>query len=404
MSEQQATYTNLEKQSLENAEVEVTAEIPADILEQYKNTAIKNLGENVEVPGFRKGHVPEDVLEQHVGEEKVLWEAAELALNDVYPEILRNEGIQAIGRPQITVTKMAKGNPLGFSMRVATVPQFELPNYRALAQEALSEADDSAEVTDQEVEDVIYEIRKTRAQNQQQSSESADGAEQGQQELSEDELPELTDEFVQSLGEFTDVLDFRQKIRQNLEKEKQQQAHQKRRGAVGDKLIDATEIPIPDVLVQHEQDKIMGQFKDDVAQAGMEFEQYLQQIGKSEEDLRGEWRNAAERRAKLQLILNKVAAQEDIHPDEQQVQQEVNHLLEQYPEADPERTKVYVQSVLTNEQVLQFLEGQDAGNSSEQTADTESDSTNDQESQQSDGDSSTAEATEDTADAGDAKQ
>ena len=59
----------------------------------------------------------------------------------------------------------------------------------------------------------------------------------------------------------------------------------------------------------------------------------------------------------MQLVLNQIAIEEKIKPEEDQVKKEVEHLLEHYKDAPEERIKIYVETMLTNEKVFEFLEG-----------------------------------------------
>ena len=97
--------------------------------------------------------------------------------------------------------------------------------------------------------------------------------------------------------------------------------------------------------------------KDDVSRMGMKYEDYLKNIGKTEEGLRSEWKENAEKRAKLQLIMNAILDKENLKPNEKEVDDNVKHLMEHYKEASPENIRIYVRSLLSNEKVFAFLEG-----------------------------------------------
>ncbi len=81
-------YTDLKTKKLDNSEFEISASIPVETIAGYRKKAIKKLGTDVEVPGFRKGHVPEDMLLGHIGESRVMEHAANMALADIYPKIV----------------------------------------------------------------------------------------------------------------------------------------------------------------------------------------------------------------------------------------------------------------------------------------------------------------------------
>ena len=101
-----------------------------------------------------------------------------------------------------------------------------------------------------------------------------------------------------------------------------------------------------------------GQFKADIAQMGLQPDEYLKHIKKTWEELRKEWRPDAEKRAKIQLMLQKISLEEKIEPKKEDVEKEIKNLMEHYKGADPERIKAYVEMVLVNDAVIKFLESQ----------------------------------------------
>jgi len=82
----------------------------------------------------------------------------------------------------------------------------------------------------------------------------------------------------------------------------------------------------------------------------------LSHIKKTKDDLKAEWTPAAEKRAKLQLVLNEIAKKEEIVPDAEKVNEQTKELLERFKDADEQRVRLYVASVLLNEEVMKSLE------------------------------------------------
>ncbi|MBL7045166.1 MAG: hypothetical protein ISR98_01020 [Parcubacteria group bacterium] len=344
------TYTNLEIEKKDNSEVEIKAQIPQEIISKYKESAVKKLGKNIKIDGFREGHVPESVLLGKIGEQVILEEQVQMALADIYPDIIKDEKLAVIGRPEVSITKLAPNNPVEFKIKTALMPEFTLPDYKKIAGK-VTITKDAGTVTDKELDEMLEQIKKGIAG---QKKNSPDG-----KEKDEEKKPvELTDEFVKTLGDFKDLADFKVKIKENLSKEKQMKAKEKRRAEIIEAIIEETKIEIPAILVESELDKMLAQFKDDVAKMNIKFEEYLEKIKKTEESLRVEWKLDAEKRAKLQLILNKISIAEEIKVPEEDIKKEVDHILEHYKDAKPENVRVYIESVLTNEKVFQLLEEQ----------------------------------------------
>lgn len=355
----QKNYDNILIERLENSEVEISGEIPADVFSGYINDALSSAKENAEVPGFRKGNAPESVVEEHIGEDKILNEAAQNALSEVYPQIIEEEKIDAIGRPSVSITKLAKENPLQFKIKTAVTPEVELPDYKVLAKEVVEkESSEEVEPTEEEINQVVNQIRQNIAE--QRSGEQSGGENQeSEQEATKQELPELTDEFVQSLGNFQNVDEFKNQIRENIKSEKQTREREKTRLKIMEKIIDNTNLEVPPVLIESELDKMMSQVKDEAEEStGYTFDDYLNQIQKSEEDLRQEWRGEAEKRAKVQVMLNKMAANEGVSASEHELEENLNAVMERYPDADRQAASTYVETVITNDKVYKMLESQ----------------------------------------------
>ncbi len=331
--------------------VEIMGTIDAEEFETFRGKALTHLGEHAELPGFRKGHVPEKVIETSAGEMTILEEMAEIAIESKFPEIIMVNKIDAIGHPTISITKLAKGNPFEFKIVVAVLPEIELPDYKKLAAKFTKEPIET-EVSDEEVEKVVMNIRKQRAPK----VEGVEGENAEVQEVKDADLPPIDEEFLKSLGDFKSVDDLKKLLKDNMAKEKEQQAKEKRRMEIIKAISEETKADLPDVLVQSEQNRMIAQFKHDVSQMGIKFEDYLKHLKKTEEDMRKEWEKDAEARAKTQLIIDKIAETEKLSPEKDLVTKEVEHIMEHYTDADQDRTRSYVEMVMTNEKVLEFLE------------------------------------------------
>lgn len=327
---------------LDNSEIEIEGEISAEELSSFRAGAIKELGKNVEIAGFRKGHVPEDILVKNIGEEKILFEMAEEALSQKYPEIVRDNKIDAIGHPEITITKIAVGNPLGFKIKTAVLPEVKIGDYKKIAKKVNSEKEESTEVTEKDVDDVITEIRQMRGKKQ-----------EGSEEI---ELPELNDEFAKGLGNFESVEDLKNKIKENIAEDKKIKAKNKKRVEIMDKVIADSEIAVPEILIRSEQNKMLAEMRGQIEQAGLEFNKYLDHIKKTEEELKNEWKEEATKRVKFGLVLNKIATDEKIEVSHDDIHKRQDEILAQFKDLDPQRVHDYVEDMLRSEKVLQFLE------------------------------------------------
>jgi trigger factor len=345
---------------LPKSEIEIEGELDSVIFETYFSQALKRIGANLELAGFRKGKIPESVLLSNIPEIRVLEEMAELALSEHYPKIIESEKLDVINRPEISITKLARKNPLGFKIKTAVLPEIKLPDYKNIAKkiiEGITEAEKNITVSDEDLENTILDIRKSRAPKKH-VTEPLNASAEASGDPAELDLAEFNDAFVQALGPFSNVADFKIKLKENIKLEKENQRKEKTRLKMIEKIVEESQIELPEILVEMELDKILYRMESDITQMGLKFEDYLKHLNKKVEDLRKEFRIDAEKKAKLALILNEIAKVEKIVAEEEQIAKEVSAILEHYKDADPDRARMHVENVLTNEKIFQFLEKQ----------------------------------------------
>lgn len=325
------------------SEVEFSGEIPATFLAPYAQRALAHFVERLELPGFRKGHVPEEIARKKVGELALLEEATELCVKELYPALVIEHKVDAVGRPDIRITKLAPENPVGITATTTVYPVVELAkDWKKVGEKIPPEA--SLPATDEEVQTTLEQLRKSRTTKN---------------DKGEEVIPELDDEFAKTLGAFENLEALKVQIRKGITEEKERATKDKRRGKIIDALLEKTKVDVPKIFVESELDKIMAQMKEDVSRFGMTFEQYLERSGKTEQAMREEFRKQGEKRAKTQLALNEVIKEEKIEVEEPIVEQEIKLALEHFPEAKPDLVRIHIETVLRNDKALQLLEAED---------------------------------------------
>ncbi|MCA9352138.1 hypothetical protein KC866_01990 [Patescibacteria group bacterium] len=350
----------IDVQKREHAQVEIKVVLPAKKLEGYRETTEQELISSVKVDGFREGKVPRDVALKQISGMQILEEMAHRAISDAYIEILQKEDIKAIGHPQIAITKIAEGSDLEFTITTAVLPDIKLGNYKKIAKEE-NKKEYATDVDDTEVEETITNLRKMRAQ-QNAMENLKDGEDPvSWNDIKDEDLPEVTDEWVKTIGKFQNVEEFTKKIKENLVSEKEAKNHEKRRIATIEAIIADSKIEVPDMMVEYELDKMVHEFEGNIAMTGMSFDDYLQSINKTRDDYRTEWRDQAYKRAQTQLMLNHIATQEKIDPSDELVEAETKKIMEQYKDQkgiDENNVRAYVANVLTHQEVFTFLDQQ----------------------------------------------
>ena len=334
-------YTDIKIETLPESRVKITGEVEATHFEKARLAVIKNATETAELPGFRTGKAPQSMVESHLGEAKILQQAAEAVLNEIYGDILDEHKVRAIGMPMIAITKIAKGNPLGFSLETSVMPEITLENYKKLATEAMKAIPEApTSVEEKDIEKIVEDLRKHFAEDAEKK-----------------ELPEVNEEFVKKLGDFATVADFKKKIGENLLEQKKHETKDKKRASIADKLVAESQFEVPELIIESELNTMLGQFRADIERNGMTFDGYLKQINKTESDIQKEWRESAIKRAKLELILKHIARKEKIEPKAEDIKKEVDHIMAHHNTHDRFKARMYVENSMINQMVFEFLEG-----------------------------------------------
>lgn len=330
--------------SLKGSEIEIEGEIDAAVLEAARKAVLEEARKDMVVPGFRKGNVPDVILLQRVNEAEVMNEAAEIALNELYPQILKDNTIDALGLPEITITKLAKGNPLGFKARVGVIPEIKLGDYLKTAKKVIDDSKkEKIEVKDEELTAVIDQVKRLNAGKDQAGDANAP-------------LPELTDEMVKKLGKFENVEDFKNKLRDNILKEKEQNARKAVRNGIIQRIVESSKFDLPEIAVSREIADVHQRLLKELAEKNMTFEDYLKQFKRTEADIMAQHRAYVENSLRSRLVLDKIAIEQKITPDPKEVDASVEYLLTRNPESDRDYVRHYVETVLTNEGVIDYLE------------------------------------------------
>jgi len=148
---------SLQVEKLEKNMAKLTVEVAAEKFDEaMKFSYNKNKG-RFNIPGFRKGKVPQAVIEKMYGPEALYEDAANHMIDGSYAEALKESGLDIVSRPEIDLVQLEKGKPFIYTATVATKPEVELGEYKGIEVEKAA-----AEVTDEDVEN---ELKKVQEQN-----------------------------------------------------------------------------------------------------------------------------------------------------------------------------------------------------------------------------------------------
>ena len=289
----------------------------------------------------------------------ILDESADIILKEHFNNIIAQEKLDIIGSPRISITKLVLGNPFEFKANFAVLPEINLPDYKKISKEIREKNEkktEEIEVTDKEVDDVLLQIRKNKAHIDW-HKQNRDADHHNHPDLEKEEnLPPIDDELAKSAGNFKDLVELKEKVKENIKIEKEHRAKDKLRAEIIEAILKETKIDLPEILVDSETNKSLAQMKDDVTRMGGKWEDYLLHTKKSDDDLKKELRESSEKKALTQLIFNKIAEVEKIEPNATVLENEVKEILRMYPEAKEESARIYVSTILINQEVLKLLE------------------------------------------------
>jgi len=368
-------------EELSPTRVKLTIEVPFEEIKPNVDRAYREVARQVRIPGFRPGRVPPRIIDQRIGRGAVLEQAVQDAVPQLYGKALEENDVFALGQPAVEITKLDDGKELAFTAEVDVRPKFDLPNidgmpvtvdnadvdpdqveeYIGSLRERfaslkgtdrpvetgdfvsidLSAEADGMPVDDAQASGISYEVGSGRM---------LDGLDEALVGMSVDEsktfpallaggelagkladvtvkvdsvkvkeLPELDDDFAQSASEFDTLGELRAGTRKQLENMRRAgQAGQARERAL-DALLARVDIPLPEDLVESEIAARRRSLADRLERSGNTMDEYLEATNQSEDQLDEQFADDARRSVKAGFILDKLATQEELGVDQDEL-------------------------------------------------------------------------------------
>lgn len=370
-------------ESLGKDQVRLRVEVPETDLAPALADAYRRWGSQVKVPGFRKGKVPRQLIDAHVGVEAVREDALREALPDLYRQALQAESIQPIAAPDIEVMQWEQGSPLVFEATVDVRPDIELPDLSALEIQS-----PPAEVTDDEIDQQMERLRDRFAELESSAAPAREGhhvlidlkAYRGDEPVDEagapdllyeigsqagppkldtelqgvkagailrftdtppgsgeelsftvlvkevkvKKLPDADDAFAKTVGEFDSLEALREDLRTRMAGYKWALVEEQIRSLAVEALLDTSAFEAPEKLVDAELSHRIEHIEADLKRMGATLAQYAEQIGSTELEVRSELRTQAQRSVKAELLLEEIARREEIDVTEEDLGREIS--------------------------------------------------------------------------------
>ncbi|MEK7630521.1 MAG: trigger factor [Patescibacteria group bacterium] len=328
---------------IENSRVEIKGAIDTHVFDSYILKTTTRVVADAELDGFRKGKAPEKMVVDKVGEDKILQESAEAALQHEWPKVLAEQKIEAIGPAEFHITKIARGNPLEWTARVAVMPDITLPDWRGIAHEVNSKKETpTLEVTEKEITDTLTYIQRVR---------TPEGT----------TPPPIDDAYAQTLGSFSTLAALQDNIKQGILEEKNSKARDAHRMRLIEEIAKAATVEIPEIMIDAEQTKMVDELRHSIEEMGLVWSEYLAHLKKPETEIRAGFKEDAARRVCVSLTLREIAHKESTEATTDEVTKRVEVMLRPYEEKDRAqidrgRVEEYAKGVLRNEKVIELLE------------------------------------------------
>ena len=408
---------------------EVKLEITVEA-EKFENAMKKVYFQNARyfnIPGFRKGKAPMNIVEKYYGEQIFYEDAFNEVATEAYEEAIKENKIEAVSRPEVDIAQMEKGKDLIFSAVVQTKPEVKLGKYKGVEIEKIEyKADKKAvdhelghmqehnsrliTVDDRPLENgdtatidfegfvdgVAFDGGKAEGHELEIGSGSfipgfeeqlvgmkIDGEKEIKvtfpkeyfskelagkdatfkvklHEIKKKELPELDDEFAKDVSEFDTLDELKKSIKEKLTKNNEQRAKYETEDAAIKAVCEGSELDVPSGMIELEIDNMLKDFEQRLAYQGLNLEQYLKMLGKTEEEIRKEYEPQAIEAIKSRLVLEAVIKAEKIEASEEEVKAKMEEMAKSYGKdveelSKNENLKNYLEDGIKSEKALEFI-------------------------------------------------
>ena len=419
---------NCKVEKTENAN-EVKLEITVEA-EKFENAMKKVYFQNakyINIPGFRKGKAPMNIVEKYYGAQIFYEDAFNDVATQSYGEALDENNIDAVSRPVVDIVQMEKGKDLIFTAVVQVKPEVELGKYKGISlkkveykvedkdvEKELKQMQDRnsrlVTVDDRPLENgdiatidfegfvdgVAFEGGKAEGHELEIGSgafipgfeEQLVGMKIDEEreikvtfpkeyfskdlagkdaifkvklhEIKKKELPELDDEFAKDVSEFDTLDELKASIKERLEKDNEQKAKYETEDAAIKAVCEEAKVDIPSGMIEMEVEHMMQDFNQRLSYQGLNMEQYLKMIGKTEDEIKKEYEPQAKDSIKSRLTLEAIIKAEKIEASDEEINEKLEEMAKNYGKkveeiSDNENLKNYIKEGIESEKAIDFI-------------------------------------------------
>ena len=366
-------------------------ELEENDVDPFINRAYQRVVQKANIPGFRKGKAPRSVIEQFYGKDYLLNEIIETMLPEMTFQAIQEQELDAVGLPSIDLQEInpVKFNatiPLRpeielnaykdiriekqeieiteesinerleqLRLSIATWEPFESEIEEgnmitaqikcSLSEEIIIEESDAVYLVNEEIgrpfpgfstkliglkvdSQDSFELEIAEDFNDPKLAGQTINCEVLIKDIKHRVLPELNDDFAKGIGEGYETLDeLKEEIQKGIQTESEQQSNFDFRESIIESVIKEANISVPPLLIQNEAENIIQQHTQMVTQANMAIQDYLQSIGKTEEELQNEAQEEAEGRIKRSFLISKIAEEENIEISDDEIEMKIQEIF-----------------------------------------------------------------------------
>jgi trigger factor len=379
------------KEKVENSQAYLTIEMEPAEMEAGMQDAYRKLVQKADIPGFRKGKAPRNIVERTLGKSRLLEEAIDQIIPKAYEQALKEQAIEPYAQPSVEITQ---AEPLIFKVVVPLAPSVTLGDYKGIRTKPKAET-----IKKESIDSVIEELRHQHATwepvdrpvayndmavinidsasddkplvqragsqylvTKGSASPAPDFAEQivgmkkdetkefdltfpedypgkqlaGKQahfkvtlqEVKEEKLPELNDAFATQVSkEFKDLKALREEVAKTLKLRAEDRARMDHEENVINTAVEQSKIEYPPVIIDYEINRLINDQARQLQMSGQGMDEYLRSVNKTPEQLQEELRPVAVRNVNASLVLSKIAEAEKIEVSDEEIKNGINNMV-----------------------------------------------------------------------------
>lgn len=402
-------------EKLEKSRVALTIEASAEEFEAAVNKAYLKMRGKINVPGFRVGKAPRKIIEKMYGEEVFYEEAVNIILPDAYEDAVKEQKLDVVGYPEVELESCTKdgvvfkctvavypevklGQYKGLEAPKAEVKvaaadvnarlkEMADRNSRLVSVERAVKKGDTADIDFEGFDNgVAFDGGKGENFDLEIGSgsfvpgfeEQLIGMKAGEEkdiditfpenyapelagkpvvfhvkvnEVKVKEVPAIDDEFAKDVSEFDTLKELKADIKKKMTAERTEAAQRAFEDVLMAKVAEGVEAEIPHEMVELQAERMMEQFKQQLAAQGIPFDQYLKMTGTTEADFRKQADGPAAEQVKMDLAVEAIIKAEGLEATDEDVENELKNVAEKYG-MDLETVKKYLRPEDVKEQVI----------------------------------------------------